>query len=130
MKNLPVLTYALLASVDIPPARILVQDGDASCAPAGADLTVVPIGVSQQDAPAKAGRPCDVVALGVAPVEYGGNVAVGDPLTSDADGRAVKADPADGAQSRVVGFAAEAGDEGTIGSVSIAIQVITGVAAA
>lgn len=50
---------------------------------------------------------------GVCRVEYGGNVAYGDPLTADSQGRAIKA-TVDG--SRCVGFATEAGDAGTLGT--------------
>lgn len=53
---------------------------------------------------------------GIVPVEYGDAVEPGDPLAPDADGRAVVAT---GGQ-RIVGFAGEGGDAGTIGSVQIA----------
>lgn len=53
---------------------------------------------------------------GIVPVEYGGAVTPGDPLAPDEEGRAVVAT---GGQ-RIVGFAGEGGDEGTIGSVQVA----------
>lgn len=47
------------------------------------------LGVS--DRPAKSGDPIDVCVFGEAPIELGGAVARGDLLTSNADGKAVKA---------------------------------------
>lgn len=58
----------------------------------------------------------DVHVAGIVPVQYGGVVAFGDQLTSDADGKAVVA--ADG--QRVIGIAQEGGDLDAIGSVQIA----------
>ena len=59
------------------------------------------------------GERVDVVRSGLPLVEYGGAVTRGQPLTSDAQGRAVAAAPAAGANVRIVGFAevnAVAGD--------------------
>lgn len=63
-----------------------------------------------------AGKLGTVHYAGIVRVEYGGDVAIGDPLTSDAVGRAIKAK----AGQRIVGFATETGGEDTIGSVNIA----------
>jgi len=53
----------------------------------------------------------------IADVEYGGNVSRGDPLTSDANGRAIVATAAG---QRCVGFAEVSGVLGDIGSVPVA----------
>ncbi|HHG4777649.1 TPA: hypothetical protein ACPWIL_006085 [Pseudomonas aeruginosa] len=62
---------------------------------------------------AVAGVVCDVIRSGPAELEYGAEVAFGDPLTADSDGRGVKAKPGEAFIAR----ADEAGDEGTIGRV-------------
>lgn len=59
-----------------------------------------------------------VNAAGIVPVEYGGNVAVDDALTSDGSGRAVRAIAVD----NIIGTAVQAGALGTIGCVRIAPQ--------
>lgn len=65
---------------------------------------------------AAAGEPADVVRSQLTPVTYGGDVSAGDPLTADAEGRAV---PATAGQF-YLGFAEYDGAEGDTGSVWIA----------
>lgn len=72
------------------------------------------------------GGGADVIKAGVADVEYGGNVTRGDPLTSDASGKAVTAAPAAGTNARIVGYAEVSGVSGDIGSALIAIGVMQG----
>jgi hypothetical protein len=55
----------------------------------------------------------------IADVEYGGAVTRGDPLTSDASGRAITAAPAAGANAFIVGYAEVSGVLGDIGSVYV-----------
>lgn len=55
------------------------------------------------------GAMVDVVRGGLAAVRLGGVVAAGDPLTSDANGKAVKCVGAAGAVRRIVGYAEEPG---------------------
>ena len=78
-------------------------------------VAVALLGVTT-DIDAAAGKPVDVIRSGIAPVEYGGNVAKGAPLTSDAQGRAVTA----AAGNRIAGFAEVAGVLGDIGAVHLA----------
>ena len=52
-----------------------------------------------------AGARCDVILSGAADVVAGGAVAAGDLVTSGADGKAVAAAPAAGANARTVGTA-------------------------
>lgn len=49
------------------------------------------------------GERVDVVLFGIADVEYGGTVAAGAPVTSDASGKAVAAAPATGVNNDVAG---------------------------
>lgn len=65
---------------------------------------------------ASVGEPADVVRSQLTPVIYGGDVVAGDPLTADADGRAV---PATAGQF-YLGFAEYDGAEDDLGSVWIA----------
>ncbi|SDQ17491.1 hypothetical protein [Pseudovibrio sp. Tun.PSC04-5.I4] len=59
-------------------------------------------------------------------VTYGGPVAFGDPLTSDAQGRAVKADPAAGVPVPVAGYAMSSGIAGVLGSLHVVPGYLTG----
>lgn len=54
------------------------------------------------------GQRVDIAKAGIAPVEAGAAFAQGAPLTSDAQGRAIAAAPATGANVRFIGFAEEA----------------------
>lgn len=65
---------------------------------------------------AKAGGMADIDVAGISSVRYGGDVDFNDPLTSDANGRAVKAEPVAGEIVRIIGFAmceASSNDVGT-----------------
>jgi hypothetical protein len=72
-------------------------------------------GVSGQLGAASGAR-LDVHLQGLVPVEYGATVAHGDPLTADAEGRAVPATFGDS----IIGYATEKGDEDEIGSMLLA----------
>lgn len=72
------------------------------------------------------GEPVDVVREGLADVEYGGTVVRGDPLTSDASGRAVTAAPGAGVNNRIIGFAEVSGVVGDIGTASISPGLMQG----
>jgi hypothetical protein len=61
------------------------------------------------------GETADIVKAGLAPVVYGGPITRGDPLTSDAAGRAVTAAPAAGVNARIIGFAEVSGVLGDVG---------------
>lgn len=71
-------------------------------------------------------EPVDVIREGLADVEYGGAVGRGQPLTSDATGRAVVAAPAAGSNVRLIGFAEVSGVLGDIGTVFVAPSVMQG----
>jgi hypothetical protein len=91
-------------------------DGGVLVAAAPADKI---IGVNGRMPFAAIGDRGDVVRMGIAEVEYGGAVAAGDLLTSDASGRAVVAAPAAGANNRIIGVAEVAGVLGDIGSLML-----------
>lgn len=98
-------------------------DGGVVAAAAATDKL---IGVNDRIAFAASGDRGDIVRVGIAEVEYGGTVAAGDLLTSDASGRAVVAAPATGANARIIGIAEVAGVVGDIGSMLIAPGVMQG----
>jgi hypothetical protein len=87
-------------------------DGAAIQAAAATDAM---FGVSYQLDTAS-GATADIVVEGMAKIEYGGTVTRGDPLTSDADGKAVAA-TVDG--SRTIGFAQVSGVSGDFGLTSV-----------
>lgn len=63
---------------------------------------------------------------GLVPVEYGGNVTRGAPLTADANGKAVVAAPAAGSNVRIIGFAWVSGADGDIGTALLSPGVMQG----
>ncbi len=84
------------------------------------------MGVSGIQGTAGADQRVDVIMDKIQDVEFGGVVAFGDPLTSDAEGRAIKAEPVAGANVRIVGFAMENGGAGVIGKAHIVPQIMQG----
>lgn len=87
--------------------------------------TAKSIGVSME-LDADAGDRVDVTRTGMPEVEYGGNVAAGDLLTSDAEGRAVVAGPAAGTNARIVGIAECSGVLGDIGCIALGYGSLQG----
>ncbi|MEL7113986.1 MAG: capsid cement protein [Pseudomonadota bacterium] len=79
---------------------------------AGADTTVSHAaantdafaGVSDKMGAAVGGM-CDVHRAGIGEVQLGGAVSAGDPLTADANGKAIVAAPAAATVVRIIGFA-------------------------
>ncbi|HXS18967.1 MAG TPA: DUF2190 family protein [Polyangiaceae bacterium] len=121
--NYPSPPVARKAAADLNPYRILkgnANDGEVLQSSAAADKH---LGVSGPDA-VTSGNTASLHVDGIVPVEYGGNVAVGDPLTSDANGKAVVAT----AGQRSIGFAQEVGDDGTIGSAHLAPHYVFNIA--
>ncbi|AQZ95557.1 DUF2190 domain-containing protein [Halopseudomonas phragmitis] len=91
-------------------------DGAAVQADDGATMM---LGVTT-DIPTADGGTADVVRNGLASVTYGGNVTRGNPLTADANGRAVAVALPAAADTFIVGFAEVSGVEGDIGSALVA----------
>lgn len=120
-----ILARSYKAEAAIPAFTILkygTVDGNILVAAAVSDAIV---GIST-DIPAAIGERCDMIASGIADVIYGGTVARGDPLTTDATGRAVTATPAAGINNRIIGFANVSGVLGDIGSVILSQGRIQG----
>lgn len=87
--------------------------------------TVPLLGVfDRQGAPV--GGMADVHRSGLVSVELGGTVAAGDPLTADAQGRAIKAVPGAGANLNIIGFADQPGVSGDIIDAFMALGVVRG----
>jgi len=120
------LTLALTALTAIGAALIVTRSSDTEVALAGAGETGFLAGVSDKGGDVAIGERADIHALGVVPVIYGGNVAIGDPLTSDASGKAIVAAPAAGVHAGIVGFAAMAGEADDMGAVQLSPSILTG----
>ncbi len=112
---IPTFIRAYEASAAVTPNRIVAySDAAASRKVAlAAAATAAIMGVSDRLG-ADLGGMCDVTRAGLSAVELGGTVAAGDPLTSDATGRAIKAVPASNTAMRIVGWADEPGVVGDI----------------
>lgn len=105
--------------------RIMIFGADEDNAVQATAVTEQLIGVSTFVA-AASGERCDVNMIGVADVEFGGNVTIGAYLTTDSDGKAVVAAPDAGDNAYVIGIAMVAGAAGDIGSVLLAPSRIQG----
>ena len=127
------LTISIKAGAAVAAHRIVQYDGSGGAIQATGP-TDPSFGVS--DLGADSGAALDVRMGGIAPVDYGGAVSAGDPLTSDADGKAIAATPhthtentagayaqdatTDGASTvRIIGYAVVDGEDGDIGSVHL-----------
>lgn len=83
------------------------------------------MGVMESVGPAL-GERCDAVKSGIADVEFGGTVARGAAVTSDANGKAVAAAPSAGSNVRIIGFAEVSAVSGDIAPILIAPGVMQG----
>lgn len=109
------LSKTLIAGAAVAARRIVKPGASDTQAVQAAAATDKIIGVS--DLGGASGEPFDVIVDGIAFVEYGGAVAMGDLLTADANGRAIATTIA---SNRIVGVAMLSGVSGDIGSVRIA----------
>ena len=103
-----ILTKNFTATAAIAPYSIVCIDanGDAATAAAATDAL---IGVADSLGADAAGGRCDVMMAGIAEVKLGANVTAGDPLTANANGHAIPAAPATGANVRTIGVALQGG---------------------
>ena len=120
MQRTGFLTFSLTASTAITKRRFVkFGAADGTCVQAVDGASHI-CGVSS-DLDSDVGENATVFGVGnQVDIEYGGNVTRGDPLTADAQGRAITAAPAAGANSYIGGFANKSGVLGDIGSVTIA----------
>lgn len=72
----------------------------------------------------------DIDLVGISEVRFGGNVDHGDPLTANAQGRAVTAAPEAGKVVRIIGFSMVDAANGDIGGYLVAPGVLSKPAAA
>jgi hypothetical protein len=100
-------------------ARRIVKIGAADGGALQAAGSTIPFLGIADSLGAASGARCDVHTHGYADVVYGGVVAYGDPLTSDANGKAVKAAFVAGQIVHIIGFAMVAGVADDIGSLLI-----------
>lgn len=121
----PILTKARVADGAITKHRIVKPGSDDDSVAQAAAATDALIGVATELAATDAER-VDITLMGVVEIEYGGNVTRGALLTADADGKAIAAAPATGANMSVIGRAMVSGVDGDIGSVQIAPGQIQG----
>lgn len=122
--NNPGLIKVAAAAGAIAAHRILAFAADDQVAQAAAATDAL-CAVSTELA-TDAGERCDMILSGVAEVTYGDAVSAGDLLTADAEGKAVPAAPAAGANVRTIGMAMVSGVAGDVGSVLIAPSQIQG----
>ncbi len=106
--------------------RIVIANADGTVSIAGAGGAATALFGVNAELDLAAGDYGDIIKSGIADVVYGGNVAAGDPLTSDANGAAVTAVPGAGTNVRIIGFAEVAGVAGDLGHVLIAPGVMQG----
>lgn len=101
----PTFTKNYVAEGAIAPYRIIKRGTSDAGVAQGAAAADFVFGVTGELGAAN-GERIDVHQGGQPDVEYGGAVTRGDPLVSDANGMAVVAAPAAGANVRIIGFAA------------------------
>ena len=98
----------------------------AASGPAGDIATAVArqgFGVAERVG-SEAGQMCDVTVAGMTEVIAGGDLDFDDPVTSDANGRAVKAVPVAGQTVRIVGFIRAEGAAGDILPIQVAPSLL------
>lgn len=93
----------------IAPSRIVAHGATDGGAVQATSATDPIMGVSDTQVTRDAGQRVDVIKSGLAPVQLGGAVDPGDPVTSDVFGLGIKADPATAFNARIVGWAEQGG---------------------
>lgn len=124
--GVPTFIRSYEASADVAGNRIVKFSDTASSSKVaqGAANTDPLMGVSDRMG-ASAGDMLDVHRAGLAPVQLGGTVAAGDKLTSDADGKAIKAVAADDTTVTIIGTAEQPGVEDDIIDAWLAAGTLT-----
>ncbi len=111
----PMLYRTYTAGGAIAAFRIVKPSADGAVVQAAAATDFL-MGVTGPIAPAS-GERVDVIKSGIAPVEFGGTVTRGGPVTADANGKAVAAAPGAGTNARIIGFAEVSAVSGDIADV-------------
>lgn len=112
----PEKPIAVRASGEVKPFRALKASATDGVVAQADGPTAALVGVSGEFGAPVGGGDLSLYYGGICPLEYGDDVAFGDELTSDAQGRLVPAEPG----QRYIAIAFEAGDEGAIGSGRVA----------
>jgi len=99
--------------------RIVKHDGAAGTVALATTSTDPYDGVSGVRGTNEEGEWIDIYKDGIRPVEFGGSVVAGDPLTADAQGKAIKATAASGVNIRCIGWAEVSAQSGDIADVHI-----------
>ncbi|MFP4733615.1 capsid cement protein [Pasteurella multocida] len=115
MSQTPELTVAYITEGKIEGYRIVAFGEEKDGAKQATAATDKLIGISTR-VPKEPGEHVDVVRSGLYPVIYGADIKRGDYLTTDAQGRAVKATD----KQMYIGIAEEDGAEDDIGSLFVA----------
>ena len=105
------------AETEISQYEIVAFGSKRGCVVRGTGLNPA-FGVCCQPGTSAAGHRVDVVEAGIAEVRFGGAVDAGDPITSDANGLAIKAVFG----NAIIGIARHAAVAGEIGEVGLAFQ--------
>ena len=121
----PFITKSFAVGAATEPYRLVKMTGEAEVEHAASSSDTI-IGATTEVSVDEAGGRQDVHMLGIVEVEYGASVDRGDFVTSDADGKAVTANPSGGDNETVAGIALAGGVDGDIGSVLLNQSQIQG----
>lgn len=124
MRN-TILTQSFTAGAAIIARRIITAGGEENEVTQATGGTDPLIGVTTEIDGVE-GDAVDAHVIGSVEVECGGAFNFGDPLTADADGRAILAEPAADTNLNIIGYARSDGEVDAIGYVMIAPGVIQG----
>lgn len=106
--NHALLVKSRVAAAPVTPFTIAAPNGVAGQGRQATAATDKLLGVTDEMGATAAGQTFDITEVGLADVRAGGTFADGDPLTSDANGKAVLAAKQAGVTVFVVGFARSA----------------------
>lgn len=106
--------YSAIASADLSAHQYKIVKESATGVAVASATDLNQVGVLQ-DKPTAAGQACNVRWTGLSKVRYGGTVARGDRLTSDANGNAIVATTG----KLILGIATVAGVSGDVGTILI-----------
>jgi hypothetical protein len=123
--NNPVLTKSFLAGGTIAKYRFVKFGSDDDTVVQAAAATDLVLGATT-DIAAASGERTDVVLDGITEIEAGGSVTRGAKVTSDADGKAVAAAPAQGVNNQIGGIALRSAASGDIIPVLLKQSVMQG----
>lgn len=124
--NHALLVKSRVAAAAIAPYLIAAANGVAGQARQAAAGTDKLLGVANEMGATDAGQMVDIQEVGLADVRAGGVFADGDPLTSDANGKAVLAAKVVGQTIYVIGFARSAATADDIVPMLVSPSLIVG----